>query len=264
MNKFKKLLSLTMVSSLILTACSLGSNQGISAKEKKEIVKKFYDNFSTAKSFKAKTDTTLLLDSHTLVYKIEAPFVEGSKEVEFKQQISVPPMDGDEKVDIRLHIVTNKGTTYMSSPDLTSGEWIKTSDPELVKVYSELKDFTELFELKDLFKEDSSKISVEEINGKYKLTYKEIDENAQYIIAKNFDSQSKKLSFFEEYETKFDGSFTFTVNKETLQVESLEFSATSKDPAKKLVIKSNSTFTDVNKTSEVTLPDEAKNAQLSE
>lgn len=262
----KQFLSLLLATTLITTACSTGSNQGLSNKKKEEILNNFYTNFSSLKSYKTITETSITepkdsSNKNKTVFKLESPTILGINDIEIKGHITVPAEStGDEPFIDDVHIFTQGDTIYLNVPSMTSGQWMKTTDSTIKENFVWTKNTSEFFELIDLFKEPSDKISIEEVDGKYKLTYKEIDEKAQYLLGTNFDSSSKKLSFFEDYETKFDGSVTFTINKDTLQVESLEMSATSKDDSDPLSITSKSTFSDINNISEIKLSEAAKNA----
>lgn len=265
--KHKRLfLSFLLVATLITTACSTTSNQGLSDKEKQEILNKFYTNFSALKSFKTITETTITepkdtTNKNNTILKLESPTVIGSNDVEIKGHITIPTENTEDAPFIdNIHIFTKGDTIYLNVPSMTSGQWMKTTDSAIKENFEWIKNTSEFFELKDLFKEPSDKISIEEIEESYKLTYKEIDEEAQYLLGKNFDSSSKKLGFFEDYEKKFDGSVTFTVNKDTLQIESFMMSATSKDDSNPLSITSRSTFSDINNISEIKLSEAAKKA----
>lgn len=265
MNKLKKLIGLTLASSLVLTACSTGSTSGISRNEQEEIVKKFYTNFSGATGFKAKTETKVTVAdnpsaSSNMTLKIESPTLKGTSDVEIKGHVEISAESGGTALNDEINFVQKDNISYLNVPSMTSGTWVKTSDSEIKTNFTDLKGMSELFEVAELFKENSNKISVEEVNGKYKISYKEIDDPARVILIKNFDTNAQELSFFEEYEMKLDGNITFIVNKETLQPESLEITTASKDNTKEFSLKSNSTFSDINKISEITLPEGAKYA----
>lgn len=271
--KFNKILAITLTSGLILTGCSQISKISTTTEEvagkfvknkDEDIIKKFYTNFSEAKSYRAKTDFSFADDKQNLVIKTDYPFIQGSTDIDLQVLTSITNLETKEKEEESFHIIKKDNTTYAISSEHTSNTWIKTTNPEsskeLIDVYTGLKEQANLLGLKELFKDANFKISVTEIDGKYNITYKEFDEKAQFELAKIFDKNTKKLAFNEEYEIKLDGSITFVVNKETFDIESFSASATSKNPSKPLNLKVTSTFTDVNKISEVKLPQEAKNA----
>lgn len=268
MTIFKRLLTVTITTGLLfslypvdLSTKTFFSQRQVSAEElsKKEIVKKFYTNFSEAKSFNAKTDTTYTGEGENMIFKIESPTIKESKDFGMTGYIDLP-VDNNDTIPMKgnFSIYKKNNAYYISLESITGDAWFKTTDSTPMDDITLFKDMSEYFELKELFKVYNDKISVTEKDGKYVISTKADTQTYKIFENKLLKFSGESTAPTQPYIT--DGDVTFTVDKESFNVESFDFSIKFKENNETYSIKSNSKFSDINKLSEIPLPEGAKYA----
>ncbi|MBF0709955.1 MULTISPECIES: DUF6612 family protein [unclassified Gemella] len=269
MKKSYKLLSSLLVPALLFSAFSINidlSTKQIQIKKayaqdlsKEEIVKKFYTTFSEVKSFNAKSDTSYTLDEGNMELSISSPTIANSQDISISGHINAPATDGFPKINDDVNLIYKDNTVYFNIPSMTANAWMKTTNAEAVQLVAPFKGIGEFFEVKELFKNYNDKISVNEKDGKYEISYSKIDEKVWRIIEDkllklNLISLDNVLSSADIEASNSTGHVTFTVSKENFNVESLDLSLSVTEDSKTYTIKSTSKISDINQVSEITLP----------
>lgn len=276
MNKTKKLLTLLLASSLVTTACSTGSNQDTSKNQSatqttsatptnEEVLKKFYENFSSMKSLDVKTEFT--------ASKIENGAAAETMKISGEESIVKNPLAKKttytldvESQKLKLATYIKDSVIYLNVPDLIGPIWVKTTDQEMISQFTATTSLAYNEEYINLFKEKSDKVTISEKDNKYEITYQGTGDEVKSIIDKltnsiNQANQDPEVANF----TVKNAKVTFLVNKESLQAESLNIDITTLDPSgetpnQEVNIKSTINFSNINQVAEIQLADGADKA----
>lgn len=276
MNKTKKLLTLLLASSLVITACSTGSNQDTSKNQSatqttsatptnEEVLKKFYENFSSMKSLDVKTEFT--------ASKIENGAATETMKISGEESVVKNPLAKKttytldvESQKLKLATYIKDSVIYLNVPDLIGPIWVKTTDQEMISQFTATTSLAYNEEYINLFKEKSDKVTISEKDNKYEITYQGTGDEVKSIIDKltnsiNQANQDPEVANF----TVKNAKVTFLVNKESLQAESLNIDITTLDPSgetpnQEVNIKSTINFSNINQVAEIQLADGADKA----
>lgn len=278
MNKTTKLLSLLLASGLILTACSTGNTQENSATQnqntnptsninlsKEDILKKFYENYLSMKSLDVKTEfTASKIDNGTSTETMQLSGQESITKEPLAKKTTYNLNVESQKIQLSTYL--KDSIIYLNVPDYLGPLWVKTQNQELISQFTSVTALAYNEEYINVFKNSSDKITVNEKDGKYEITYQGNGDEVKNIINKltNSINQANKDGEVSDFNIK-DAKITFTVSKQTLLAEKLvadiiTINPTGETPNQEVAIKSTMDFSNINQVPEIQLADGADKA----
>lgn len=278
MNKTTKLLSLLLASGLILTACSTGNTQENSATQnqntnptsninlsKEDILKKFYENYLSMKSLDVKTEfTASKIDNGTSTETMQLSGQESITKEPLAKKTTYNLNVESQKIQLSTYL--KDSIIYLNVPDYLGPLWVKTQNQELISQFTSVTALAYNEEYINIFKNSSDKITVNEKDGKYEITYQGNGDEVKNIINKltNSINQANKDGEVSDFNIK-DAKITFTVSKQTLLAEKLvadiiTINPTGETPNQEVAIKSTMDFSNINQVPEIQLADGADKA----
>lgn len=268
MKNLKKLFFVVMLS--VVTVISVACSASVS---NDDVLTKFYENTKNIKSADVKSTAEITITpegegQQPLVTKTSISGTTVSEPLTFKLDTITTILGRD----ISINMYYKDNTLYIKSPMTGDGEeWLKTSDTSIIQqIY--LVDNQSLVSSNaslELFKKKVDGIKVEEKDGKYEISFSGNVDNIKDIV---FDILSKSTggnsAAFEQIKNNMTfKSFTakYVVDKSTylpISLDStieLEINVDGQKGTIKTV--SSEKYENINKVSEIVLPDEVKNAK---
>lgn len=264
MKKSKKLLALLLASSLVVTACSTGNNTTNNQQNqtnvnqslpKEDLLKKIVETNQTYKSVDLKFETIITPSTPQDGINSMKLLLDGTSILEPLSMKIDLNMAANDKQMVKTKAFLKDNTIYMQMP---GGEaWFKTKNKEL---FEEIKASSNLSASDVYIKifNSADKVTVSEKDGKYEITYTGDGTELQSIA----EEYAKTLRLPKEENIKYkQANVKYMVDKTTLFAEKVEadliLTSTSLGD---LSVKSNVTLSNHNKVTEITLPEEVKNA----
>lgn len=260
MKMFKKNIFIALFSALaiILTACG-------SSMSNEDVVKKFYENTKNMKSADIVADTTTEMSVLNQKMTINS-VMDGSVILDpVAMKMTLKTKMENQSVNMQLYFKDN--VMYMEDPT-SAGKWVKTTDDSIVSSIKKQQEGLTSDAMLELFKEVSKDTTVAEKDGKYVLTYKGDGSGYTDILKKSLEAtvtDNAMLTQLTQNMTFKSVEVIYVVDKNTLlpieTTTNYEMEVSIQGQSVNMKVNGKTTFSNINKVSEITLPDEVKNAE---